>query len=167
MYAIAGDVVEVIKTGDLSFGEGNSVLKTKLMAVEGNRWLTEPRKQTRDVQFCVVSLAPIPAHGCEQRASAMLSLLSKQTFAKWNLVAFVEGLAAVSKKVGERAVLANASAYEGLNLQRAATKYCDPSAVVLLLDHDEALTSEKDLETLADHFAPIGVYAAFVQLKVG
>jgi hypothetical protein len=36
---------------------------------------------------------------------------------------------------------------------------------VLLLDHDEALTSEKDLETLADHFAPIGVYAAFVQLK--
>jgi hypothetical protein len=36
---------------------------------------------------------------------------------------------------------------------------------VLLLDHDEALTSEKDLETLADHFAPIGVYAAFVQLR--
>jgi hypothetical protein len=166
MYAIAGDIAEVIKTGDLSFGEGNSVLKTKLMTVEGNRWLTEPRKQTRDVQFCVVSLAPLPAHGCEQRASELLSLLSKQTFAKWNLVAFVEGLAAASKKVGERAVLVNASVFEGLNLQRAATKYCDPSAVVLLLDHDEALSSDRDLQTLADHFAPIGVFAAFVNLKL-
>jgi hypothetical protein len=159
--AIEGDIVTAIKTGQINTAE-DSLLQAKLMTVGGNRWLTAPRKQTRDVQLCIVSLAPVPAHGCEQRLSEQLSHLSKQTFANWNLVTFVEGLSAVSKKVGERAVLVNASVYEGLNLQRAATKYCDPSAVMFLLDHDETLASDSGLQTLADHFTPIGVFAAFV-----
>ena len=94
-----------------------------------------------------------------------MARLAKQTFAKWNLVNFVEGLPSVSKNASERVVLVNASEYEGLNLQRAATKYCDPASVMLLLDHDETLATERDLETLATHFQPIGVFAAFVNIQ--
>jgi hypothetical protein len=50
----------------------------------------------------------------------------RQTFGSWNLVSFVEGLSDVAKNITERTSLVDASKYEGLNLQRAATKYCDP-----------------------------------------
>jgi len=77
------------------------------------------------------------------------SILGKQSFIRWNSVHFVKGLSEVSKKISERTVLVNASVYEGLNLQRAATKYCRNDSVIFLLDHDETLSSESDLQTLA------------------
>lgn len=40
------------------------------------------------------------------------------------------------QNMSEKSVLVNASIYEGLNLQRAATKYCHPSSVGLLLSYD-------------------------------
>lgn len=36
----------------------------------------------------------------------------------------------------DKSVVVNASIYEGLNLQRAATKYCSPNSVGLLLSYD-------------------------------
>jgi hypothetical protein len=163
-FAVANDIVAAFKAEP---NDGDSLLKTKLISAEGNRWLTEPKRQNRDVQLCIVSLSPIPAEGFERPLTEQLRRLARQTFANWNLVVFVEGLASVSKTAGKKAVLVNASAYEGLNLQRAATKYCGPSAVMLLLDHDEALASDSDLETLANHFAPIGVFAAFFRVIIG
>ena len=75
--------------------------------------------------------------------------MGKQSFKSWNLVHFVKGLSVVSKKVSERTSLVNASVYEGLNLQRAVTKFCLNDSVVFLLDYDETLSSESDLQTLA------------------
>lgn len=42
----------------MSFGNGNSLLKKKLMMIEGNKWLTIPKSQKRDVNFCILSLKP-------------------------------------------------------------------------------------------------------------
>jgi hypothetical protein len=50
------DIAHIIKTGDLTFGNDNSLLKRVMMA-EGNKWLTKPKNQNkRKVQFCIVSL---------------------------------------------------------------------------------------------------------------
>jgi hypothetical protein len=108
----------------------------------------------------------MPVDEWEKQMTEQLHHLAKQTFLDWNLVNFIDGFPNVSKKVGKKTVLVNASVYEGLNLQRAATKYCGPASVLFLLDHNETLTSEKDLETIANHFRPIGVFSAFVNLKI-
>jgi hypothetical protein len=114
-----------------------------------------------------VALAPTPAAVAEQRTREQIDRLAKQSFGNWSLVSFVEGLPSAFLNLTARAVLVNASTYEGLNLQRAATKYCDPSAVMLLLDHDEAFATEADLQSIVNHFKPIGVFAAFLKLKNG
>ena len=36
---IVKDINKAIKTGDLSFGDGKSILKSKLIMIEGNEWL--------------------------------------------------------------------------------------------------------------------------------
>lgn len=90
--------------------------------------------------------------------------LGKQTFTNWNVVNFIEKYPMVSQKINQ-AMLVNASIYEGLNLQRAATKYCDPKSIMLLLDFDETLSTNTDLQKLAEHFESRAAFAAFFHLK--
>jgi hypothetical protein len=101
VHQIVTDIVHLINTGSPNVGDGSSLLKTKLMMVDGNKWLATPSRKTRDVQLCIVSLAPLLAQGYEQQIKEQIDRLSKQTFANWNLVSFVEGLATVSQKAGE------------------------------------------------------------------
>jgi hypothetical protein len=61
MADIASDIIRAIKTQELSCSGSNSLLKNKIMMTEGNKWLTEPKKTTRDVHLCIVSLAPMAA----------------------------------------------------------------------------------------------------------
>lgn len=69
------------------------------------------------------------------------------------------------QNVTEKAVVVNSSIYEGLNLQRAATKYCHPSSVGLLLEYDENLSKASDLQSIADSFANTEVFGAFLKLQ--
>jgi hypothetical protein len=43
----------------------------------------------------------------------------------------------------------NASADEGLNLQRAAIKYCQPNDLGILLNYDETFGTKKDLKVIS------------------
>ena len=47
MKKITDDIVDIIKTGDMRFDNGKSVLKKKSMMIEGNKWLTIPKNQKR------------------------------------------------------------------------------------------------------------------------
>jgi hypothetical protein len=47
MSELIDDLVDVIKTGDLTFGDDNSLLKNKLIMVKGNRWLSTPSRKDR------------------------------------------------------------------------------------------------------------------------
>jgi hypothetical protein len=55
---VAESIINFLKRDDYSFGSENSLLKTKLMMIEGNKWLTVSAKTHRKVHFCIVSLKP-------------------------------------------------------------------------------------------------------------
>lgn len=63
--------------------------------------------------------------------------------------------------------MANASEWEGLNLQRAATRHCHPESIVLLLDYDENFARDDTLSLIADQFADRRVFSAFFSAKIG
>lgn len=56
MEELVDSIAHVIKTGDLSLGSGNSLLKNKLMMAKGNQWLTKPKERVRKAHFCIISL---------------------------------------------------------------------------------------------------------------
>lgn len=56
MDLLVDSIGQVIKTGNLSLGNGNSLLKNKLMMAKGNQWLTKPKDKVRKVHFCIISL---------------------------------------------------------------------------------------------------------------
>ena len=55
---IAQFIIDFLKRDDTCFGGEKSLLKTKLMMAEGNKWLAAPPKTHRKVHFCIVSLKP-------------------------------------------------------------------------------------------------------------
>lgn len=118
------------------FSEDGSILKDKLMMVDGNVWLTKHKKKVRDVHFCIVSLFPMLLENYQRDMNQQIKYLKEQAFSKWNVVNFVKNFSKKFEKLDQKAVIVNASIYEGLNLQRAATKYCDPASVILLLDYN-------------------------------
>jgi hypothetical protein len=159
------DIALIIKTGDLSIGKGNSLLKNKIMMAKGNQWLTKPKEKLRKVHFCIISLKTAKVLESQDELKEQMKRLERQTFKSWNVVNFIENLASPFEKLSERTTFVNASVYEGLNLQRAATKYCEPDSLAFLLNYDESLSTEDDLQVLADHFKQVDVFGAFLRVK--
>jgi hypothetical protein len=55
---VAESIINFLKRDDLCFWGNKTLLKTRLMMAEGNKWLTVPAKTHRKVHFCIVSLKP-------------------------------------------------------------------------------------------------------------
>lgn len=140
-----------------------------MVKAEGNNWLLKSFNQPREVCLCIISLKPLPPADYKERIHQSLAAFEKDAFKNWQAVFFAEGLSQqmLEYSADPDVKVVNASEWEGLNLQRATTKYCDPSAVGVLLDYDEKFLSEDTLSQIAQQFTDRKVYAAFLTAKIG
>jgi hypothetical protein len=70
----------------------NSVFRSDIIEIEGNEWMLTPVNRTREVNFCIISLKPLPVGEHEDLIKRSISNLQLQNFEKWNTIYFVEGL---------------------------------------------------------------------------
>jgi hypothetical protein len=167
MQALRPQMMEVAKFQSLGDAHPNSVFR-EIVKAEGNNWLLKPISNVREVCLCIISLKPLPASNYKELIHRSLSAFDKDAFKNWQAVFFAEGLAqqVVDYSSDPEVKLVNSSEWEGLNLQRAATKYCNPSAIAVLLNYDESFVFPDTLSQIAEQFTDRRVYAAFLTAKI-
>lgn len=125
-----------------------------------------PLKKERDVRFCIISLKPLSLQDYEASINESIKHLNQQTFTNWHALYFVTGLPQVSSTLPFAPVtIINASQYEGLNLQRAATKYCKNDDLGLLLNYDETFGRETNLHKISLQMRDKSIYGAVLSIK--
>jgi hypothetical protein len=168
LKAVRGQLMEAAKYQSLGDAHPNSLFR-EILKAEGNEWLLTPISHTREVKLCIVSLKPLPFGSHQEPIHRSLTAFEKDIFKQWQAVFFVDGLnaAEVEFSTHPAVIMVNASEWEGLNLQRAATKHCDSQSIILLLDYDETFHSGHALTLIADQFRDRRVFAAFLAAKIG
>jgi hypothetical protein len=158
------NIEQILRSEVMGIAHPNSIFRTDLIDIAGNEWMMQPVNKTRDVRYCIVSLKPLP-FSYETLVTQSLARLQGQSYPHWHAVYFVEGLAAEANYSAPVRLVP--SSHEGLNLQRAATRYCELDEVGVLLDYDESLGYKHDLRNIEAAMRNRNVYGAFLSAKVG
>jgi hypothetical protein len=156
--------VQVLQHEQLG-GVKNSIFRNDLIDIPGNEWMLSPLNEMRDVNFCVISLKPLP-EDYKLPLNRSLETLRRQSFRNWHAVFFVRNLSDVFLEVSPAVRLAKSSEYEGLNLQRAATAHCQPGDIAVVLDYDESFGHSDDLSRIAAEVRNRSVFGVLLSAKV-